>query len=213
MSKLPRAPGSAPVVIDPRVWNELVLEVERLGRLSVAPPLQVSDGPAGRALSLRQVPQTLQWGVIVCPSGGETAFTDNRYNVALGQITNSDGDDTSALTVAAYALSDPRYRIVTATDLFENNIKEHALAPGTIVRLWADYDQSNPPVQRWTFIAADLAPTGQNCGSSGSSSSGSVSGPGPCGFGTTSMTLVTLNGGECGQVTLCIPNTWIASTA
>jgi hypothetical protein len=72
MPKLPRANDE--VAAPPaQVWNNAADELERLSNLQVAPPLELTDGPAGRRLALRQAPDRLYWGVVQC-----TGLLENR---------------------------------------------------------------------------------------------------------------------------------------
>ena len=106
------------------VWNRLANELERQANVQVAPPLELSDGPAGRRLSVRVKPDRLYWGVVQChgPAGTEADYDDNRYWVALGYISNDQTDGpTSPVVATAYPTGDPRRQVVTATNFFENN--------------------------------------------------------------------------------------------
>jgi len=52
-TKLPRAPkGAQFVAIEPDVWDLVVETLEYAQRLTVAPPLMMSDTPAGKRISI-----------------------------------------------------------------------------------------------------------------------------------------------------------------
>jgi|GEM_PF-5086392 len=150
-----------------------------LSPLQVAPPLELTDGPAGRRLSLRVRPDRLYWGVVQChgPAGTEPDFPDNRYWVAIGSIANTTADAiTAKVHVAAYPIGDPRRKVVAATNFFENNDATHLVRPQTVVRVWADFDRGSPAQLRWTMIVADQGTSAAApCTSSSSSSSSSSS--------------------------------------
>jgi hypothetical protein len=80
MLTIPRATGDIEV-FPADVWNRAADEIERLGNLQVAPPLELTDGPSGRRLSVRLRPDRLYWGVVQChgPLGTESDYSDNRY--------------------------------------------------------------------------------------------------------------------------------------
>jgi hypothetical protein len=123
MLTLPRAFNDFDA-ISGNVWNALADEVERTAHMQVCPPLELIDGPFGRRLALRVVPDRLYWGIIQCtgPMGSESDYADNRYWVALGYVSNIQTDPATAkVAVTAYAPSDPRWQVVTATNFFENN--------------------------------------------------------------------------------------------
>jgi hypothetical protein len=196
MLKLPRAVDER-VALSGQVWNRAADELERLANVQVAPPLELSDGPAGRRLGIRARPDRLYWGVVQCngPLGTEPDYTDNRYWVGLARIVNHSGDDpTTAVQVTAYAADDPRYKVVTATNFFENNDATHFVRPQTVVRLWAEYDRGSPAQLRWTIIVADegtnraaacpAASSSSSSSASSSSSSGSTSGSSASGSGS-----------------------------
>jgi hypothetical protein len=176
MLKLPRAHNYIDGV-SAQVWNRAADEIERQANMQVAPPLELSDGPAGRRLSLRTRPDRLYWGVVQChgPAGTEADYSDNRYWVALGYVSNTQTDAAAApVTVTAYPTGDPRRQVVTATNFFESNDATHFVRPQTIVRVWAEYDRGSPAQLRWTMIVADEGTNKSGpCSSSSSSSSGS----------------------------------------
>ena len=55
-SQFPRAASGTQLVIDGDLWNRLMDQVERNGRLYACPPLLLADGPGGKVLSVIQVP-------------------------------------------------------------------------------------------------------------------------------------------------------------
>jgi hypothetical protein len=73
--KFPRTTDDI-VCIQGKVWNSLCDEVERLGRLSVAPPLRLFDGAAGPKLSVTQTPDWFMWIVL---GTGPVADGTNRW--------------------------------------------------------------------------------------------------------------------------------------
>jgi hypothetical protein len=196
MLKLPRATDD--VVLSNEVWNRAATELERLALFQVSPPLELTEGPSGRRLAIRNLPDRLYWGVVQCtgPQGTEADYTDNRYWVALGYVSNDQTDDSTALVeVTAYASGDPRGKIVTATNFFENNDATHFVRPETVVRLWAEFDRGNPAQLRWTMIVADEGTNNaQPCSSSSSASSASSS----SGSGSASSTSSTGSGSGSG---------------
>jgi hypothetical protein len=178
MLELPRATDDR-IALSGQVWNRAASELERLANVQVSPPLELTDGPAGRRLSVRIRPDRLYWGVIQCtgPAGTESDYSDNRYWVALAFVSNDQTDAATApVTVTPYASGDPRRKVVTATNFFESNDLTHSVRPQTIVRLWAEFDRGSPAQLRWTMIVADegtekSAPCTAGSGSSSSSSS------------------------------------------
>jgi hypothetical protein len=178
MPQLPRIERDKEAV-SALIWNRAADKIDRLFNLQVSPPLEMTDGPTGRRLALRVQPDRLYWGVIQCtgPLGTESDFTDNRYWVAIGYVSNVQTDDpTAKVAVTAYPPGDPRWMVVTATNFFENNDSTHFVRPQTIVRVWAEYDRGSPAQLRWTMIVADEGTNNAApCGASGSSSSGSSS--------------------------------------
>jgi predicted short-subunit dehydrogenase-like oxidoreductase (DUF2520 family) len=81
MLKLPRA-HDAVAALPADVWNDAADELERLSNFQAAPPLELTDGPAGRRLALRNTPDRLYWGVVQCtgPLGTElVALCANRF--------------------------------------------------------------------------------------------------------------------------------------
>jgi hypothetical protein len=178
MLKLPRADDQIDG-ISGDLWNEAADEIERLANLQATPPLELTDGPSGRRLALRVVPDRLYWGIIQCtgPMGTESDYADNRYWVALGYVSNIQTDPATAkVAVTAYAPGDPRWQVVTATNFFENNDATHFARPNTVVRVWAEYDRGSPAQLRWTMIVADEGTNSSPpCGASSSSSSSSSS--------------------------------------
>ena len=108
MLKLPRTNDDI-AALSGQTWNRAADELERQANLQVAAPLELNDGPAGRRLSLRQQPNRLYWGVVQCtgPNGDEPDYSDNRYWVALGHISNNQTvDPTSKATVVAKDFAD-----------------------------------------------------------------------------------------------------------
>src|ERR1700722_174873 len=178
MLKLPRTAYDFDA-ISGDVWNQAANEIERLANVQVCPPLEMTDGPSGRRLALRVVPDRLYWGVIQCtgPVGTEADYADNRYWVALGYVSNLETDDpTTKVAVTAYPPDDPHWQVVTATNFFEENDATHFVRPQTIVRVWAEYDRGSPAQLRWTMIVADEGTSKAGpCGSSSSSSSSASS--------------------------------------
>ena len=178
MLKLPRATDEI-AALSGQTWNQAADELERLGNFQVTPPLELTDGPSGRRLTLRVVPDRLYWGIIQCtgPLGTESDYPDNRYWVALGYVSNTQTDATTAkVKVTAYPPGDPRRQVVTATNFFENNDATHFARPNTVVRVWAEYDSGSPAQLRWTMIVADEGTNSSPpCGVSSSSSSSSQS--------------------------------------
>src|ERR1700733_12470143 len=98
MLKLPRATNDA-IAPSREVWNRAVTEIERSANLQVSPPLELTDGPSGRRLAIRNLPDRIYWGVVQCtgPQGTEADYPDNRYWVALGFVSNVQTDDPTAL--------------------------------------------------------------------------------------------------------------------
>jgi hypothetical protein len=140
MLKLPRAHELIDIIA-PEVWNKTADELERVSNLQVASPLELTDGPAGRRLAIRIQPDRLYWGVVQChgPEGTEADYADNRYWVALGFISNASSDaPTVKVAVTAYPTNDPRRKVITATNFFENNDATHFVRPQTVVRVWAE---------------------------------------------------------------------------
>lgn len=133
--------------------------------------LEVRDGHGFRFI---RFPGSLI-GTVVCRGpNGEGDFTDNRYWVRLGRVSNTDGD--GATTIALENLD----QIVCVTNLGERNNHSHAALPGTVVGLHRIFDQSTPPMAR--YIAqwidtepGDLTPCEESSSSQSSSSSESSS--------------------------------------
>jgi hypothetical protein len=82
---------------------------------------------------------------------GKTPYTNQRYWIKLSEITNTDGDQTTALTIGALDAADPRYLQVTATNLAEQVSGTHLVAEGEFVWGWIRRDKSAPPVVRYFF--------------------------------------------------------------
>jgi hypothetical protein len=91
MLKLPRASYGDFIATRGQSWNRAADELERQANLQAAAPLEMTDGPAGRRISLRQQPDRFYWGVVQCtgPNGDESDYADNRYWVALGHRIRS----------------------------------------------------------------------------------------------------------------------------
>jgi hypothetical protein len=197
MLKLPRATNVI-AALTGRAWNRAADEIERLANVQVAPPLELTDGPSGRRLSVRQLPDRLYWGVIQCngPLGTEPDYPDNRYWVALGYVSNNETEDPTALVqVTAYPSGDPRRKVVTATNFFENNDATHFVRPQTIVRVWAEYDRGSPAQLRWSLIVADEGTNKSGpCSSSSSGSSSSASSSSGSASSTSSTTSASSSG-------------------
>lgn len=81
----------------------------------------------------------------------EADYSDERYWIQLAELTNSDSDETSKLTFAVIASTDPRYRYVTGTNLVELADESHNLESGAVVPAMIVFSSSSPTVPRHVF--------------------------------------------------------------
>lgn len=99
-------------------------------------------------------------GVIVCagPLGEETQpdFTDNRYWVLWGRVTNTVATDAMELTEWAKGVgenpTDHGYDIVMVTNMAEDLEGSHNLKPGQIVQVFETADKTTNPSERRYYI-------------------------------------------------------------
>lgn len=96
------------------------------------------------------------WGVVVCEGpNGEEDFDDNRYWVQRANVANNSTDDQEKVTLDKEPEESPKFAIVAATNLFEDNCGTHYVRPKTPVYVVVQHDQSSPPIPRYTLIVAD----------------------------------------------------------
>src|SRR5689334_5590 len=79
---LPRATGNSPVVIDPKVWNDLCDLIER-PRITVADPLQIDYSASRVRISLKRTKNWIKPFQVLSPLGG------GRARVLIGRWKNN----------------------------------------------------------------------------------------------------------------------------
>lgn len=97
------------------------------------------------------------WAKIVCEGpDGEADFADNRYWFKRAYVSNDGGpDDTSAIEFTTFEDDDDYSVWDYVTNLFEECGTSHKIRPDTHVKITWDYDQSDPPVPRYSILTGD----------------------------------------------------------
>lgn len=87
------------------------------------------------------------------PDEPKPDFTDSRYWVQAAFISNSTNTVDEAAEVEKYDIDQrpDRFRLLAVTNLFEQPLGTHALAPGQVVSFWQQPDRSTSPapIARW----------------------------------------------------------------
>jgi hypothetical protein len=110
------------VVVQGTLWNRLVDEVERQGRLTVAPPLRLQDVPGGRLLTVAMQ----QAGFWVWPTGHTQDGTNKRWKYDWASIENT-GSGYGGWTAASGGLTGSS----STWDYLYNSIENSNAATGT----------------------------------------------------------------------------------
>lgn len=135
MRPFPRAIDD-PTLLSRDVWNRLVETVEMLGRLAVAPPLELAESAAGRTLSLRPSAPSAVVVKITASAAGGGAYT--------GRVLTGRSTATGLATlVMPEGMTIPSADDALILNLAENGKSTHDLsagrfAPGVVIGTTSD---------------------------------------------------------------------------
>lgn len=129
--RLPRASGTAPVVIDPLVWNDVCDRLERVENLAVSDPLQLMTSGAGNRLSLKRLKPRVVPVKVTGTRGGDGLYTiDVGRWLSTAPIPAGTAYSLSAATDFADAYE------ATLANSAESEVATHRIGTGTIVPAW-----------------------------------------------------------------------------
>jgi hypothetical protein len=156
--------------------NELAKAAKKVGSIRGGNGIRVRNLANGITISAEHKDQF--WGIVVCRGpNGEEDFDDNRYWVHLSYVSNNSTDPYEKTTLEKEPEESPKYEIVAVTNWDEDNCETHIVKPGTRVFVSLEYDQSSPPIPRYTLIRADVGQCRPETCDSSSSSPRSSSSP------------------------------------